>query len=80
MNTARRCPEGKENASVFTGDGVDEPDCRVLVLVLGLVLGVVLGLGLGLSVFLMTLLTRQFKKVPTLALALNCSCSALEFK
>lgn len=39
MNTARRCPEGKENTSVFTGDGVDEPDCRVLVL------------GRGLSVF-----------------------------
>lgn len=27
-----------------------------------------------------TFYTRQFKKVPTLALALNCSCSALEFK
>lgn len=66
MNTARRCPEGKENNSVFNGEGVDEPDCRVMVL--------------GVSVFLMTLLTRQFKKVPTLALALNCSCSALEFK
>lgn len=30
--------------------------------------------------FLMTPYTRQFKKVSTLALALNCSCSALEFK
>lgn len=34
----------------------------------------------GVSAFLMSPYTRQFKKVPTLALALNCSCSALEFK
>lgn len=45
---------------------MDETDCRVTVW--------------GVSAFLMKPYTRQFKKVPTLALALNFSCSALEFK
>lgn len=45
---------------------VDETDYRVAVW--------------GVSAFLMTPYTRQFKKVPTPALALNCFCSALEFK
>lgn len=35
MNAARRCPEGKKKKkkrSVFSGEGVDEPDYRVLLL------------------------------------------------
>lgn len=55
----------REGKQIFS-EAVDETDCRVTVW--------------GVSAFLMTPYTRQFKKVPTLALALNCSCSALEFK
>lgn len=35
MNAARRCPEGKETRSVFTGEGVEEPDYRVMLLGVG---------------------------------------------
>lgn len=53
--------------AVFNVEGVDETDCRS-------------SISMGSPCFLMTPYTRQFKKVLTLALALNCSCSALEFK